>query len=53
VFITELALDVADPQVGGIDVALEMVGLHETGAAIRTKVGPARKQRLMFGQKTG
>ena len=43
-----LALDVADAQVLGVDVATEVVWLHEAVSAVLAQVGPAVKKKGDF-----
>ena len=40
--VAELAFDVLDLEMGRVDVPLEMVGLHEAGAALGAKVWSAK-----------
>ena len=43
VLVAELALDVLDLQVGRVDVALQVVGLHEPGAAVGAEIRSTEK----------
>ena len=45
VLVAELALDVLDLEVGGVDVALQVVGLHEPGATVGAEVRPAENDQ--------